>query len=398
MDILIHSNSPWTTTGYGVQTALLARRLRADDHHVGISCFFGLQGGAIAWENGIPCYPSLFHAYGIDVWDDHAQRHGGDGCVILSLIDAWVLDKPRHFWAGWLPVDHEPCPPPVAQKAASMDVAIAMSRFGQAMLAQAGVPAEYAPHSFDPVDYYRDEATAAELRDHLKVPDAAFLACVVAANKGGWPSRKNLPNILAGFAVFAQARPDAYLYLHTYPGDDGAMGSVNLVEQAHRLGIADKVRFLDRVRSVQGVPPRFMRGVYTAADVLVNPSMGEGFGVPMLEAQACGTPVITGRWTAQAEVVGAGIFIEKHEALPFWTPQAAHMWIAGPDVIADALAAAYQDRASVRARDAALAHAAQYEADRVYRDYWRPVLDRVAYMRERPAPRVELIEKEEVAG
>jgi glycosyltransferase involved in cell wall biosynthesis len=37
----------------------------------------------------------------------------------------------------------------------------------------------------------------------------------------------------------------------------------------------------------------------------------EGYGVPMLEAQACGTPVITGRWTAQAEVVGSGVFIEK---------------------------------------------------------------------------------------
>lgn len=392
MDIMWHSNSPWTSTGYGVQTALFAKRMHDDGHHVGVSCFYGLQGGTLTWGPGITCYPSLAHGYGLDVWDSHAQRHGGDGCVILSLIDAWVLDRPKHFWAGWLPVDHEPCPPPVAQKAALMDVPIAMSRFGQEMLRLAGVHAEYAPHGYDADDYYPDTDAAAELRDHLQIPEAAHLTVIVAANKGGWPSRKNLPNALEGWARFAAARSDAYLYAHTYPGQDGQFGSCNLVEQAAALGILDRVRFLDPIRSMQGTPPRFMRGAFSAADVLLNPAMGEGFGVPMLEAQACGTPVITGRWTAQAEVVGSGVFIEKAEAMPFWSPQAARMWIAGPDVVAQALDAAYQDRGSVRARSAALAHAEQYEADRVYAEHWRPILDRIAEMMAPPAqPRVEVV-------
>lgn len=390
MHILWHSNAPWVATGYGVQTGLFARRMARDGHHVGVSAFYGLQGSALMWEDGITCYPALFHGYGLDVWDAHAQRHGGDDTVILSLIDAWVLERPKHWWAGWLPVDHEPCPPPVLAKAASMDLAIAMSRFGQAMLAQGGVDAAYVPHGFDPATFYRDVELGQRCRDEWGVPAAAHLTVVVAANKGGWPSRKNLPNQLEGWARFAHGRPDAYLYMHSYPGTDGQMGSCNLVEQAHALGVVDRVRFIDPMRSVLGTPPDYMRGVYSAADVLANVSMGEGFGVPMLEAQACGTPVITGRWTAQAEVVGAGIFVEKDEAQTFWSPQAARMWIAGPAVIAAALDAAYQARGDDRAVAAALRHAEAYEADRVYADYWRPVLERIAEARRPVEARVDV--------
>lgn len=395
MDICWHSNAPWVSTGYGVQTAIFAQRMARDGHHVGVSCFYGLHGAALQWgDPPITCYPGLFHGYGLDVWDHHADRHGGDDCVILSLIDAWVLERPRHFWVGWLPVDHEPCPPPVLQKAAQMDVAVAMSRFGQAMLAQGGVAAEYAPHGFDPAAYHRDPEAGQAVRDTIGVPASAHLSVVVAANKGGWPSRKNLPNTLEGWARFAHGRSDAYLYLHTYPGEDGQMGSCNLVELARALGVVDRVRFLDPLRSVVGTPPDFMRGVFNAADVLLNVSMGEGFGVPMLEAQACGTPVITGRWTAQGEVVGAGIFVEKDEAQTFWSPQAGRMWIAGPAVIADALDAAYQARGDDKATTAALRHAEAYEADRVYAEHWRPILERVEEARRPVLPSVDVAQVE----
>lgn len=51
--------------------------------------------------------------------------------------------------------------------------------------------------------------------------------------------------------------------------------------------------------------------IYNAADVLISPSLYEGFGMTLLEAMACGTPVITSNVSSLPEVAGdAGILVE----------------------------------------------------------------------------------------
>jgi glycosyltransferase involved in cell wall biosynthesis len=55
-----------------------------------------------------------------------------------------------------------------------------------------------------------------------------------------------------------------------------------------------------------GAPAEVMAATYSAMDVLLAPSHGEGFCVPLIEAQACGTPVIATDFSAQPELVGAG--------------------------------------------------------------------------------------------
>ena len=67
---------------------------------------------------------------------------------------------------------------------------------------------------------------------------------------------------------------------------------------AGRLGLADAVRFLGYV------PPADLPALYSAADLFVFPSLYEGFGLPALEALACGTPVVTSSVSALPEVVG----------------------------------------------------------------------------------------------
>ena len=67
---------------------------------------------------------------------------------------------------------------------------------------------------------------------------------------------------------------------------------------ARRLGLADSVRFLGHV------PQADLPALYGAADLFVFPSLYEGFGLPALEAMACGTPVVASNVSAVPEVVG----------------------------------------------------------------------------------------------
>jgi glycosyltransferase involved in cell wall biosynthesis len=67
---------------------------------------------------------------------------------------------------------------------------------------------------------------------------------------------------------------------------------------ARRLGLADSVRFLGHV------PQADLPALYSAADLFVFPSLYEGFGLPALEALACGTPVVASNVSAVPEVVG----------------------------------------------------------------------------------------------
>ncbi len=67
----------------------------------------------------------------------------------------------------------------------------------------------------------------------------------------------------------------------------------------------------DRVRPVGFVDPEALRALYAGADVFCFPSLEEGFGLPVLEAMAQGTAVVTSAGTATAEVVGdAGVLVD----------------------------------------------------------------------------------------
>src|SRR5205085_8452889 len=63
------------------------------------------------------------------------------------------------------------------------------------------------------------------------------------------------------------------------------------------------------------VPDDDLVALYNAADLFVSPSLFEGFGLPPLEAMACGTPVVTSNTTSLPEVVGdAALMVDPRDA------------------------------------------------------------------------------------
>jgi glycosyltransferase involved in cell wall biosynthesis len=379
--ILWYSNSPHAATGYGQQTEQVTKRLLADGHAIAISSNYGYEGGAPRDFNGIVHYPRGFETYSNDVVTAHAQHwsmmNPHRKPMLVTLFDAWVLKGKmwdQHTVHSWVPIDHTPCPPEVLNWVKKPNVRpLAMSLHGQTMLAREGVESIYIPHAiekvFQPTKIFKDDSGELLTGNQIMgFSDDDFVVLMNSANKGVLPNRKSFGEALLAFSIFAATKKDAKLYIHTE--DIGSMGGIHLRKLIAALALEDRVLFADQYALRLGYPKEALAAIYSAADVLLAPSMGEGFGIPVIEAQACGTPVIVSNATAQPELVGDGWLVEGQ---PFWnSPQNA--WLHMPSVpsIVDALNAAY-DRGKGTSQKA-VDFASQFDADKVYQECWEPLV------------------------
>lgn len=378
MKITWASNAPWAATGYGTQTAQVIKRLVADGHQVAVATNHGLSGRPMADpETGVTVFPVGADTYGNDVIRAHHDLWtAGEPGWIISLYDVWVFDIEGFAStniASWTPVDHYPVPPKV-EAWASRHPTIAMSRFGQRALEESQVKAYYAPHALD-LDVWKPTPVLPDgqtVRGVLGIPDDAFLVMISAANKGNVPPRKAWGEMMTAVAGFMKDRPDVYLYIHT--DVKGVYGGVDLIVLQAALGMpTERIRVPDQYANLTGlIGSDIMAAHYTTADVLLASSMGEGFGIPVIEAQACGTPVIVTDFSAQPELVGSGWKVPYQ---PYWDFTQAS-WLAMPSIsgILRALQGAYEAKGDPEFTENALAKAKEYDADTVFAEHWRPIL------------------------
>ena len=183
--------------------------------------------------------------------------------------------------------------------------------------------------------------------------------------------RKAFDAQLLAFALFAERHPDAVLYFHTERF--GGMGGIPLDPLIEAAGIpSEKVFFVNQYQNRIGIPDHAMAAIYTGLDVLLAPTLGEGFGITVIEAQSCGTPVIVNNFSAQPELVGDGWIVNGQ---PIWDAS-QQAWFQMPLVseILNALEAAYERRGE-RSSQARNFIVENYDADKVYADLWRPMLE-----------------------
>lgn len=115
---------------------------------------------------------------------------------------------------------------------------------------------------------------------------------------GNLKPHKNVSTLLRAFARLCKRNDFPYKLLIV--GDDERWGRARREESAE-LGINDVTHF------VPHVTPELLPMIYAAADLLVMPSTIEGFGLPVLEAMACGTPVACSRAASLPEVGGDAV-------------------------------------------------------------------------------------------
>lgn len=375
MKILWASNI-FGPSAYSQQTMLTVPRLRDLGHDVAIAGGAGAAQAKQVWQ-GIPIYPPGFDRYGTDIGAAHAAAFQAD--ILISLFDAWVPGS-QHFgangvrWCPYSPIDSEPLSTFMDRFEASYQP-IVMSRFGERVAGEAGIETRYAPHMIDTTIFSpgpRDEA-----RDRLGWPSSAFIVGIVAANRGFPVSRKALPQQIQAFAQLKEKHSDALLYLHMFKGDKGEPHAFPLPPLLDALGLREGIdyRFADPYRLNAGYPVDVMADLYRGMDVLSSVSMGEGFGVPIIEAQACSTPVVVGDWSAMSELCFGGYRVYQDEAVRWWYGLENWQYLPLPGAIADRLEEAYNrpdyDCMPREAYRGALA----YDCEVVTQTYWKPILD-----------------------
>lgn len=330
-------------------------------------------------------YPAGNDPYGNDVVGRHV-KHFGANCLV-SLIDVWVMQNTAQsiapaLWLPWLPIDHEPVPQRVLDSLQGAHLPLTYAKWGHKMLADAGVPNHYIPHGVETSIYkvLLDREAVRQFKRQLTRLDDCHLAIMIAANKGT-PDRKAFTTQLPAWAEFAKDKPHARLYMHTEPTP--MYGGVDLGVLIANLGIQDKVIFPDRYENFLGYPPQYLSLVYNAADVLMGAAMSEGFGIPLVEAQACGTPVITTDFSAMPELVRWGVAVPPLTRV--WTPMNAWQVLPDPRHIRTALEAFHQlwldnghDLPLDKRIETQNAIHAEYDWDAIVRDQWAPLMKRLA--------------------
>jgi len=216
--------------------------------------------------------------------------------LVVTIYDLSFVTHPDSH----VPANVEHCLRGTKQAIDRADALIAISESARTeLIEKMGAPPErivVTPLAADPhLRRVSDPERLAAVRRRYELPERFILFL------GAMEPRKNLLRLIEAFAAL---KPD--LRRETPLVVAGADGWLNdaVHERVGKLDLADSVRFIGYIAGDDVAP------LYSLATVFAYPSLWEGFGLPVLEAMACGTPVLTSDVSSLPEVAGdAALFV-----------------------------------------------------------------------------------------
>lgn len=144
----------------------------------------------------------------------------------------------------------------------------------------------------------KNQKSIAEMKDRYGIHSRYLLYL------GNFKSHKNVEGIIKAFKNVVVEHRDLVLVL----AGPKTHGYEQLVTSIHEIGLKNRVIFTGKI--TESDKPHLL---YSGAEIFVFPSFYEGFGIPPLEAMACGTPVVASNTTSIPEVVkDAGFLVDPY--------------------------------------------------------------------------------------
>jgi len=244
---------------------------------------------------------------------------------------------------------------------------IAMSRFGQAQiegLLKRPVPmiphgASTAFHPVSPTDPGRYRGKTIQTKEAAKAAftfdDRSLAGKTVVLRIDRHIYRKNYAAFFRVMRPILQQRPDVVCVIHCRPVDEyGNLydlisrepGAINHDPNSIYGWSHPQYILTGAHDTFRGLSDDDLNVLYNAADVLVSPTMAEGFGLTLLEAMACRVPVVSTDYSAVTEVVGPGGILIKPNA--YVTNNYAHEWALVDEPLMTEAVARLLDKPSLR--------------------------------------------------
>jgi len=301
--LLTLSDHPLVSSGVGIQTRYIIEGLLAKGNYQ-----FRSLGGAMKHED---YRPQKIHEYGDD-WIIYPINGYGDENVIRQMLDVekpdalWFMTDPRFF--VWLfnmsdeirdrniPLlyyhvwDNYPVPKFNKHFYHSCDHVGCISKLTHDILCKLGMEdkSSYIPHAVN-ADVFKPHSANEILKEKRELFGNNKEKFIIFYNSRN-ARRKMTSDVLKTFKMFLDevGQDKAFLFMHTDPFDrEGA----NLIEVAKMLELTENQISFSKNR----IPPEIMAKFYNVANVTINISNNEGFGLSCLESLSCGTPVIVNK-------------------------------------------------------------------------------------------------------
>lgn len=212
--------------------------------------------------------------------------------VVVTVHDVSFLEHPEFFSA----FRHHQLKLTVERTVHQAERVLTCSEFSRSAIAKAyGMDPRkivVVPNAADPAFRPLDRQQAAKVVKEAFGIDAPFLFCL-----GNLQRRKNQLGLIRAFETLMTANPEFPHHL--------VFSGKQTPQSAEILAAARRSPHRDRIHFTGFVEDALRPWLYNACDVFVFPSYYEGFGIPLLEAMACGRPVACSKLTALPEVAGS---------------------------------------------------------------------------------------------